>query len=1679
MAGRFQLTDKDTVEGLPAGRFRLSNNDRVESEQPTTSGILGRRAIAEAAPTAGFISGVAAAQPLAVPLAAGVGALFPPASPVTVPATELAVSLLGGFGGQAAVSSAQESILKRFPEVAKSLGIDEGQAKKDIEASRTAYILGSALPGAVTGRPWELLSKGGLKAAGVNAAAGAGVSGGLQLATEGKIDPTQLAIDTLLSGTQGSGTNILGRPFQKAGAAVGGRIAPQGAETMQNRKVYDNIVSRAKVASILPGAQAPADEAARLAALGLGEEAAPAQVAEQAPAKSRIQQLIEAKAEAQSADPEVNKSFDKRIKEEEFLIKSEQSIPEIKRAMAIAEANGLNEVSADLSKKLEMIQKKATKIVTDREQLQLSTASKGIEVKEELPVDAAEEIGDIPPVLSDVERPVDSQPVEAAITLETPTQKPARDLTLQKSESAVEPSVEEITLETPLERLNKEFKLDLVEPTSAAPVTKKEFDKAGKLVTDQAKIEQAATAAGVVEPTPQSLDDLVKSLEASKPPVAKELAKAETELNAALPELFKGKEGLGKAKVIGITSLDQLPAAQAERIRADLAKRGLDETSVKGFYDTTSDPRNPVVYAFHERASSSADLYSTALEEVVAHYGMRKAFGGQLTRELGQLAELRKTDITRIGKKYGIDVTTREGKYEAAEELIGELARKNINNGYVQKAISRVKLAFNKAGLKTSMSDADIVEKFLVPARKSLDTDFNPFFPESINDGGFRYALRNDDPAAQLLDEVTNARLAQKFSKDAVVDIMGQGDALSKAGLAATVSKNTLQQFYQGSAKRLQAVIEPKIKRLGEGVRDLVPEAALQRGAFFDTPRDGKKNTGDSLNSVFSDINKLDKPQKVELDKLFTEFNRASLKGDTATQKAVAIRGGDLLQRLLVEAKRAYGQRAKEYESIGLMVRDTNSGSWRPFKAIENYSPLSISDQFKDVLTDPTAPRNRAMFNKLVDDVLVMRLEKNAQATRKQVMDELLEYNRKSLREGKSSVFGNIEYSRTGAMPDYIYDMSIDSLVNYGFRSADRLAQIKMFGQNAAGKKEMFDDILTTQNLPKETRRYVETLKERVYRMADRSDGLRAVDVLNTLATGALLGNPVTSIRNLTGVFNSALVSGPQNTLKGIYQVIRDKSGNTREMERIGVMRNDLARAITDDNWKTSFQQDAIGSAQNMANKFTTGALKWGGQELTEKINRVVSGVAAKNQIADMLKKVSNGVDTAYVRDFKASMKREGVDVDQMLIESRLEAGSPTPQTDKAIVQLVNKSQGSYDVDRLPLWVTSDWGKTFFKFKKFSTQMTQLFEDEVLRPVAVAAKSGKPDDIAYALSKGLMYASVATIGGLTTTKLTQELFGAYSKIPDFQEFKDQLESDKAGTLEKLLVVLNVAHQAVVMSGAAGMFGEGLNTYLIATNPEETTGNVAKVINPTKPPALQPVGVMYDLVNRSLKQGYLTWSDANQLAGRALSGYRAAQRGTLKAVEQIKPLDGTLMGYWADQQEAKEDFGYTKDWTSKFANEQGISDPSSQGAGIKDVFSIPKTNFTPFTGINDAVINSLLAGDIKYARRAIVSARKEMPPEKFAQFTRQLQSYVRSRDPLFIRGSTNSQQDDARFIEWLNGRAGKAAVERVESITDTYRKSAKELMLWEGPRSSPVNRVNTRQARESQKAQTWATNLERN
>ena len=168
-------------------------------------------------------------------------------------------------------------------------------------------------------------------------------------------------------------------------------------------------------------------------------------------------------------------------------------------------------------------------------------------------------------------------------------------------------------------------------------------------------------------------------------------------------------------KVVVAENMDDpvIPKAVREH-NAAAVKRGA-KGKPKGFFYKGK------AYILADAMSSDQDVIETLFHESLGHYGLRGTFGPEMGKVLADIVKNRRTEVETKAEQYGLDPKNPDDMLEAAEEVLAEMAQTKPGLPFVKRAIAIIRNFLRDLGLNIKLSDSDIIQKYILPARAFVE----------------------------------------------------------------------------------------------------------------------------------------------------------------------------------------------------------------------------------------------------------------------------------------------------------------------------------------------------------------------------------------------------------------------------------------------------------------------------------------------------------------------------------------------------------------------------------------------------------------------------------------------------------------------------------------------------------------------------------------------------------------------------------------------------------------------------------------------------------------------------------------------------------------------------------------------------------------------------------------------
>ena len=784
------------------------------------------------------------------------------------------------------------------------------------------------------------------------------------------------------------------------------------------------------------------------------------------------------------------------------------------------------------------------------------------------------------------------------------------------------------------------------------------------------------------------------------------------------------------------------------------------------------------------------------------------------------------------------------------------------------------------------------------------------------------------------------ASSGQQFARRAKVGAGGPGP-LTRLGSGLSSRARWLSSIVKGGESFLLDRPETRPLALAERRR---PSFEQQFGA-----RARVQELADTFNSVPG----RDRARVVKefSDYIRAEQNRQPLPAIGADTRRIIQAGKNSLEQL--------GQIAKE---LNVHVR-TSDGKIRPMKMIgRDYYPRMISADTQEIFNHRDDTR-AADFNALVNREIAAGKVKSR--------DEFIDKFTHAVTPDatSNSHFGNIEKAREADLPLDFYDFSPEALLKYATRSTDRLSQIAAFGQKLSSKgKDLFDSTIEqVQRASGLSHADKQIIINRIgqerkaeYQEREKTNLGKLSSLARTGASGAFLGNPITSAYNLIGGAGQNLVfGGPGTFLKTAakFATIKGALENIKEARERNILKTNLRDILTDYDLVTN-----QGWATKGVQGFTKHMLNWGGQNLTEGINRAFAMQQAK-YILNRFARVY-GQDNVSARSLYAMIQRRGV---HDLAGLAREKGQG-PLTDEFLRQYTMDVHGNYGPSQSAAHLfDSPAGKVLLQFQKWSANTQRMATREFIMPLVKAAKDRQPADFAYHLMRNLGYIAAAVGTGGAQQLVSNFLRDKDPRKPSIGEIYTRFAHGE--NWKALQYALQRAQDMVILSGFAGTLGNysDLANQLTGSDPG------GRVKDPLHPPIVSLFQPFQELIQGWHGEGGSSPSPRilDQFAQQISSAYRVGKQTLLTGANAVglrfKP---------GEEMAAQNDLSFLRNRVKMFEADNPELQAKQELKGNQSMSFAGRSEFDPY---KDRIQAALLTGHPEEMNLAIAEWLGRFPP----------------------------------------------------------------------------------------------------
>jgi hypothetical protein len=169
-------------------------------------------------------------------------------------------------------------------------------------------------------------------------------------------------------------------------------------------------------------------------------------------------------------------------------------------------------------------------------------------------------------------------------------------------------------------------------------------------------------------------------------------------------------------EVVVAESMDDPVIPQEVRDHNKEAVKNGAKGTPQGFY------YNGKAYVIADSIESTNDAVEALMHEALGHFGLRGVFGPKMEAVLRDVIKNRRADVESKAEQYGLDPKNDKDMLEAAEEVLAVMAQTKPGLPFVKRALAIVRNFLRDLGFNIKMSDADLIEKYILPARAFVES---------------------------------------------------------------------------------------------------------------------------------------------------------------------------------------------------------------------------------------------------------------------------------------------------------------------------------------------------------------------------------------------------------------------------------------------------------------------------------------------------------------------------------------------------------------------------------------------------------------------------------------------------------------------------------------------------------------------------------------------------------------------------------------------------------------------------------------------------------------------------------------------------------------------------------------------------------------------------------------------
>jgi hypothetical protein len=949
---------------------------------------------------------------------------------------------------------------------------------------------------------------------------------------------------------------------------------------------------------------------------------------------------------------------------------------------------------------------------------------------------------------------------------------------------------------------------------------------------------------------------------------------------------------------------------------------------------------------------------------------------------------------------------------------------------------------------------AKVFREFLALIKTKLGIDPYEKFYQLATDTNERLTLQRESGVAppiqiyepQEYDYSTRRMMAAEQAPiepeaETITEAMGQGLDIGKEDNMPINNKieshiknfAVVRGFFESASDRLRRA---GFKKLATGIDDYYDQA--QRRLGF---------ANKILLPAFDEYAKQSKANKAKIDEEVKMFYAAQ---ENKRDTAEFFDELNPITQKIVTAWQKFGEESgKDNQRIGIKVFDRGLQRFRPIGRVDKFFPRILKPKYKQALMEPD--KYQKEYNEIVEALMKSgRIEKPEDAER-----YISNYEGTGTQK---DYFSGIESARGQALPEELYDYSMQVMTDYVARWSQHASRIEQFGQKLGENSMTLWDRSRASTRDRRTIDYITAAQERVEGYFPNDPFQKGMAALNIWASGLQLGNPASATMNMVGGTTlNAMIGQPGAASSYVESLIelRKLGSNLKDAREKGIISRDLMNIVGDH--QEVLDQNGIAKVGQKTADFL---LKWSGFTPVEQMIRTQSLIIGKSFLRKTLSSYSQNPDSLFSKQASTWLSRNNFDIDKLLVEQ----GSG-PETDKLMRYFATASQGGYTISQTPIFIDTPTGKFLFKYQKFSTQVMRqawkntfepawkavTFKGETMQlpsetrqllyrlRLAEAKEIGDnrkisldeiPQKVSKAEAKALtlipvmMWLASAYVGGEAILRLRDVLFGVMMKGPDYEDILKALEDDEDD--DELYLGLQRAWYNLIGIGALGLIGNYGQFFMDWQDRE-------RVKNPLDPPALSLLKETGTLITNVADQGTLTKGDINNYLNRMSSMYRVSQKLYQTSASGLGFSDAPTVAEEMYRREVADINKYARRWAESAGLEYRTKRP----------MDIAPSKMTP---INREISSYLQRNDPVTAAAYAKEYLKTLPKEDRKNAIQSMESGARNRQPLRLGSGPMDEAEKKAFLKWAKTKMSPEKYAAIEKLAKQYESNRKKFLM---------------------------------